>query len=57
MQSAFTIGDDPDDKRDYYMLVAPQDEWEAVMADLDGVGHSAATLRFLAELKRWGLTK
>jgi len=55
MESALTIGKDPEDGRDYFMLVASAQEWEAVMSDLDGVGHSIATLKLLSELKRWGL--
>lgn len=57
VEVAFTVDIHSDSNEDLFMATATKSEWEQIMGDLDGVGHSPATLEFLAELKRWGMNK
>ena len=54
MEAALTIGDGPES---YFMVVGTASEWSEILANLDGIGHSPATLALIAELKGWGLHK
>jgi hypothetical protein len=57
VEVAFTVDIHSTSDERLFSADATQSEWEQIMGDLDGVGHSPATLQLLAELKRWGLTK
>lgn len=48
---------EPDDDRDYFMAIATREEWEEIMRNIDGIGHSPALLKLKEELKGWGVTK
>lgn len=54
MDVMLTTGE-PEDRRDHFMVIASRDEWEEIMRNVDGVGHSPAMLDLLRGLKRWGL--
>lgn len=57
MQVSYTVErDDPSDT-DYYMVVATKDEWQEIMRNVDGIGHSRAMLDLLRGLKNWGMRK
>lgn len=57
MQVSYTVErDDPSDT-DHYMVVASKGEWEEIMRNVDGIGHSRAMLDLLRGLKNWGMHK
>ena len=55
MDVAYTF--DRESGEQQLMVCATQDEWQQVMRNLDGVGHSPATLELLKGLKSWGVRK
>lgn len=58
MEAAMTINSrDPEDHADYFMVTGTREEWRQVVRDLDGVGHSPATMALLLELEGWGIEK
>lgn len=42
---------------DMFMVVADRAEWEAIVQNVDGIGHSPEMMNLLNELKKWGITK
>jgi len=57
MQISYTYDPRDGETEDCYMVVATKSEWEEIMRDLDGVGHSRATLDLIRDLKGWGMSK
>jgi hypothetical protein len=57
MQVSFTVERDDTSGSDYYMVVATKEEWEEIMRNVDGIGHSRAMLDLLRGLKNWGMRK
>jgi hypothetical protein len=57
MQVSYTIERDDTSGADYYMVVATKEEWEEIMRNVDGIGHSRAMLDLLRGLKNWGMRK
>lgn len=55
MNVSFTI--ERDDDRDFFMAVATREEWQEIMRNVDGIGHSPAMLELLEGLKDWGVRK
>jgi hypothetical protein len=55
MDVAYTF--DRESREQQLMVCATQEEWQQVMINLDGVGHSPATLELLKGLKSWGVRK
>jgi hypothetical protein len=54
VEASLTIGEGPES---HFMVIGTRSEWLEILNNLDGVGHSPATLRLIAELKRWGMHK
>lgn len=55
MQAYFSY--DPKAQRDLFCAEATQEEWEEIMRNIDGIGHSPALLALKEGLKEWGITK
>lgn len=55
MDVMFTF--DRDSREDQLMVVATQEQWREVVRNLDGIGHAPETMKLLAGLKSWGVTK
>ncbi len=48
---------DRDTGEQQLMVCATQDEWRQVLNNLDGIGHSPATLKLIAGLNSWAVHK
>jgi len=46
-----------DTGKDQIMVCATQNEWRAILDNLDGIGHAPETLDLIRQLKSWGVTK
>lgn len=58
MEAAATFNmADPDDHNEYFVMTATRQQWQEIVRNVDGIGHSPAMLRLLAELKSWGIEK
>lgn len=57
VEVAFTVNVHSKTDDRLFCAEATEMEWEQIMGDLDGIGHSPATLQLIAELKRWGMRK
>ena len=57
MESALTISRDPEDGGDYLMLVGSFKEWQEIVRNVDGIGHSPEMMELLSELDGWGIRK
>lgn len=59
MNVAFTVPHHTDENQeaDYFIATGTREEWEEILGNVDGIGHSPALLSLISELKRWGMNK
>lgn len=55
MEAAYTVNRETNEAE--IMVTATFEEWEQILGNVDGIGHSPAMLDLIKELKSWGLRK
>lgn len=55
MEVSYTYDPGEPSRGEGYMVIASKAEWEELLANLDGIGHSKVTMDLIDQFKTWGI--
>lgn len=55
MEVSYTYDPGEPSREEDYMVIASKAEWQELLANLDGIGHSEAALHLIDQFKTWGI--